>query len=294
MSAIFLCEILITGAFHGRAGAHLELQIPGVGTRIYSLCGNPSDERRWQIAIKRATRSRGGSNWLHDNLNKGDIIYTTFPRAGFKIAESAQRHIMVAGGIGVTPFLAMAHSLEAQGKDWHLHIVNRGQILPLEIAALMGTNRVVFHDTNKVARPPISTLVGSANLDTAAYCCGPTDMVESFQTYTADWPTGLAQIEYFLPPKIEPVADAMPYRVTLAKSGISGNVTADETLLQALRRLGKKVDSSCEGGICGVCEVAWLEGSPVHRDLILSPERRNTHLLACVSGCSSDKLVLDL
>jgi len=278
-----------------RPGAHIELHIPDVGTRIYSLCGDPSVEHEWQIAVKRAETSRGGSVWLHHNLTEGAIVYTSFPRTGFKIVETATRHIMVAGGIGITPFLSMAHVLERLGLDWQLHVVHRG---PMEIVqdykSWIDKGKLRTYETSSGNRPALRDILGSPDASVAAYCCGPQPMIDAFQELTLDWADNHAQIEYFLPPKLAPVADARPYTVELKKSGLTTEVGSGETLLKALIRVGKKIDSSCEGGICGVCELAWLQGEPVHRDLILSPERRKTHLLSCVSGCASERLVIDL
>lgn len=278
-----------------RPGAHIEVHIPDVGTRVYSLCGDPAVENQWQIAIKRSETSRGGSVWLHEQLTDGAIIYSSFPRTGFRIVESATRHIMIAGGIGITPFLSMAHVLQRLGLDWQLHVLHRG---PMDIVrdykGWIDQGRLRTYDTSAGGRPNLSAIVGHPDGSVAAYCCGPQSMIDAFQEQTTGWAADHAQIEYFLPPKLAPPADARPYTVELKKSGMTAEVGSGESLLKALTRIGKKVDSSCEGGICGVCELAWLQGDPVHRDLILSPDRRKTHLLSCVSGCASERLVIDL
>lgn len=277
-----------------RAGAHLDLHIPGVGPRAYSLCGDPAVADRWEIAVKREACSRGGSAWLHDVLAEGDVVHASMPRCTFPVQEGAARHVMIAGGIGVTPFLAMAHVLERQGADWSLHVLHRGEIppCPAELAPWLASGRVVCHET-RAARPSVAELLGPARPGVAAYCCGPASMLEAFEAATHDWPEGSAQVEHFVPPALLPDPLASAYRLRIASTGAEVEVGSGESMLAALNRLGVKVPTSCEGGICGACELRWLEGEPVHRDRVLSPARRATHLMACVAQCASSLLVID-
>ena len=113
-----------------KAGAHLDLLAPGTGMRSYSLCGDPAISDRWEIAVKREKASRGGSIWLHDELKVGDPVAASMPRCNFPIWDEASRHIMIAGGIGVTPFLAMAPVLERSAVEWVLHVLHRGGLPP--------------------------------------------------------------------------------------------------------------------------------------------------------------------
>jgi len=290
-----LCDPDGYGLPRVKPGAHLDLHVPGVGLRAYSLCGDPAASDRWEIAVKREQPSRGGSAWLHDALAAGGGVAASMPRCTFPIAEAASRHVMVAGGIGVTPFLAMAPVLERAGADWALHLLHRDRSLPCpdDLAPWLAAGRVTLHDTVAGPRPALASLVGAYAPGVQAYCCGPGGMIEAFAQATADWPGDAARVEHFIPPALAPDPDARPYTLVRASTGAEAMVAAGGSMLAGLRALGADVGSSCEGGICGACEVHWLEGAPVHRDRVLLASRRATHLISCVAGCASDRLVVD-
>jgi len=274
-----------------RAGAHVDIQVPGIGPRAYSLCGDPAQQDRWVIAVRREAASRGGSAWMHDDVAAGDTVFAAMPRCTFPIAETAGRHVMIGGGIGVTPFLAMAPVLERAGRHWTLHVLHRdGVPCPDDLAPWIAQGRVVLHDTEAAPRPSVASLLGQAE---QAYCCGPAGLLEDFTAATAAWPAGSALIEHFVPPPRLADPDARAYTLVRASSGQSIAAEAGETVLSALRRMGAAVETSCEGGICGACEVRWIEGQPLHHDLVLTGARRATHLMACVAQCASDRLVVE-
>ncbi len=277
-----------------KPGAHVDLHVPGVGHRSYSLCGDPAVADTWQVAVKREAGSRGGSEWVHTALREGDVVAASMPRCTFPIAAGARRHVMVAGGIGVTPFLAMAYELDRRGADWALHVLARGEPPCLaDLTTLERSGRTVIHDTARTARPGWQDLLGSFEDGVQAYCCGPDAMLAGFEAATSGWPGGTASIEHFVPPPLSVSDDARAYVLRRASTGSGRIVDPGGSMLAALHELGATVEASCEGGICGACEVRWLAGVPIHRDRVLSPERRRTHLMACVAQCASDILVVD-
>ncbi|MDB5317309.1 MAG: Vanillate O-demethylase ferredoxin subunit [Rhodospirillales bacterium] len=278
-----------------RPGAHLDLHVPGVGPRAYSLCGDPVVQDSWEIAVRREAESRGGSAWVHDALSEGDAVAVSMPRCTFPIADAASRHVMVAGGIGVTPFLAMACEFERRGADWTLHLLSRGEPpCASALERLAQTGKIRIHDTTRTARPGWEAMLGaSAAPGLHAYCCGPEVMLDGFAHATQGWPTGTTSIEHFVPPPLPAAEGAVRYSLRRSVAGTEMVVESGESMLTALRALGAKVEASCEGGICGACEVRWLEGEPIHRDRVLTPERRRTHLMACVAQCASERLVVD-
>ena len=279
-----------------KPGAHIDLHLPNGLVRTYSLCNEPADNTRYVIAVKREADGRGGSRALHDEIGIGDVIGVSLPRGGLEPCADITRHVFVAGGIGVTPFLSMARHLErTRQTDFTLHLIVREEVpLGAHLAPLIDAGRVVVHRTSRTGRPDLAELVGDAGPETLVACCGPEDMTDDFERVTAAWPAAHVHIERFVapPPVIDP--DAKPFTVSLARTGIEVQVRAGQTMIAALQEGGVDIATSCCGGICGACKVGWIEGKPVHRDRILSPYERERYLMVCVAGSDADRLVLDL
>ncbi len=274
-------------------GAHLDIQVPGIGHRSYSLCGDPARSNTWEVAVKLEAASRGGSTWFHKGLAEGEVVAAAMPRCTFPIASKATRHVMVGGGIGVTPFMAMAHEFNRLGADWILHVLSRGAVPCRADLEHWGPVNVRIHDTAQGRRPSWEEMLGGYAPGLHAYCCGPEAMLSGFEDATRTWPEGTASIEHFVPPPLPAAEGAKPYVLCRSITGAEAPIEPGASMLAALRNLGAKVDASCEGGICGACELRWLEGEPIHRDRVLSPERRRTHLISCVAQCASQRLVVE-
>jgi vanillate O-demethylase ferredoxin subunit len=279
-----------------KPGAHIDLHLPGGLVRTYSLCNEPADDTRYVIAVKREADGRGGSRALHDEVGVGDVIGVSLPRGGLEPVRGVARHIFIAGGIGVTPFLSMArHLARTGGADFTLHLIVREEVpLAALLASLVDEGRVVVHRTSRAGRPDLAPLIGDARPDTMIACCGPEAMTDDFERLTAAWPAANVHIERFVapPPFVDP--DAKPFTVALARSGAEIQVRAGQTMLAALQESGIDVATSCCGGICGACKVGWIEGKPVHRDRVLSAYERERFLMVCVAGSDAERLVLDL
>jgi ferredoxin-NADP reductase len=279
-----------------RPGAHIDLRLPGSMVRTYSLCNDPADNKRYLVAVKREHGGRGGSVKLHDEVKVGDTIGVTLPRGGLDLDQDMTRHVFVAGGIGVTPFLSVTAFLKRSGRpNFKLHLMTRGAP-PLKalLAPLMKTGHVVVHDTTRSARPPVASLIGTPMAGLAAGCCGPEGMIDDFEQATRDWPGERVHIERFVPPQLPVDPNARPYTLALSRSKLETRVEPGQTMLAALIGLGIDIPASCCGGICGSCKVEWLEGTPLHRDRVLSPAERERSLMVCVAGSSEGRLVLDL
>jgi ferredoxin-NADP reductase len=254
----------------------------------------PDRQHPLVIAVKREPHGRGGSLVLHDRVSVGDVLGVSLPRRGLTLVDGAKRHVFVAGGIGITPFLSLAATLRRAGAEFILHLCARGEPpLRASVEPLAMSGRAVFHDT-RAGRPDLAALIGSPDPETQLYCCGPRGMIAAFEeaAMRAGWPQGQTHVEHFVPLPTE--HDGPRYVIVLARSRISGEVPAGGSALAALRALGVEVDASCEGGICGACRVRWLEGPPIHRDRVLSPAERERDVMVCVSGCAGPRLVVDL
>jgi vanillate O-demethylase ferredoxin subunit len=278
-----------------KPGAHIDLHLPNGLVRTYSLCNEPADNARYVIAVKREADGRGGSRALHDDIRIGDVIGVSLPRGGLEPGADIRRHVFVAGGIGVTPFLSIARHLTRTGHaDFTLHMIVREEVpLAAHLTSLIEQGRVVVHRTSRAGRPDLAELVGDVGPEALVACCGPESMTADFERMTAAWPAANVHIERFVaPPVVDP--DAKPFTLRLARSGTDIQVRAGQTMLAALQEGGIEIATSCCGGICGACKVGWLEGKPVHRDRILSPYERERYLMVCVAGSDADRLVLDL
>lgn len=279
-----------------KPGAHIDLHLPNGLVRTYSLCNEPADNRRYVIAVKRETDGRGGSRALHDEIGIGEVIGVSLPRGGLEPGAQLARHVFLAGGIGVTPFLSMArHLARTGGADFTLHLIVREEVpLASQLAPLIDQGRIVVHRTSRGGRPDLAALVGEGDSETLVACCGPESMIADFERVTAAWPAANVHVERFVAPPSVVDPDAKPFTLSLARSGIEIQVRAGQTMLAALQEGGIDIATSCCGGICGACKVGWFEGKPVHRDRILSSYERERYLMVCVAGSDADRLVLDL
>jgi ferredoxin-NADP reductase len=279
-----------------RPGAHIDLYLAGGLVRTYSLCNDPADDQRYMIAVKREMAGRGGSIALYDEVRAGDTIGVSLPRGGLRFDYTLSRMIFVAGGIGVTPFLSAASFLRRMGRiDFTLHVVARGEPpLARLLGPLRESQHVVVYDTTTSARPAIGALIGPPAFDAALACCGPTSMLDDFEQAARAWPAERVHLERFVPPPLAVDPRARPFTLVLARSKREIPVSLGDSMLSALRGAGIAVPASCCGGICGACKVGWLEGTPVHRDRVLSPAERAHSLMVCVAGSAEDRLVLDI
>jgi vanillate O-demethylase ferredoxin subunit len=272
-----------------RGGAHTRLTLPDGTKRAYSIASDPARSGAWDIAV---LREGHGSAILHE-LPIGARLYATHPQHGFGVAAGAARHVMVAGGIGITPFLAMLPALA--GADATLHLCARGAAeapMLAEARALAG-GRVVTWFGDEGRRLDLAALFAEATPGTHAYCCGPARMLAAFRAATAHWPDEAVHAETFLGLAPAAAAAGEAFTARLARSGAVLSVPADRTLLDVLREAGMAPEASCEGGACGTCTVPVLSGTVIHRDLCLSAAKRARVMTSCVSRAEGE-LILDL
>jgi ferredoxin-NADP reductase len=285
------------------AGAHIGVRL-GDGSsqgvwRDYSLWNDPAERRRYCIAV---LREGEGSRHLHDRLRVGDIVEASLPRNHFPLFDAAERHLLLAGGIGITPIMAMVAELKRRRAEFRLHYCTRSPERTAfrdELDLLAAQGRVVFHyDGGDPARGlDIAALLREPQPGTHFYYCGPAGMMKAAAAASAHWPGDSVHCEYFIGPSAAPAArleEDRPFRVRLARSGAEYEVPVGETIINVLRRHGLETRTSCELGYCGACLTRYLAGEPDHRDPILAETARRTHMLICCSRARSDVLELDL
>lgn len=282
-------------------GSHIDVECGDTGlSRQYSLCGDPAETGVFEIAVLREESGRGGSAWMHANATPGARLRIRGPRNHFRLDESASKLILIAGGIGITPISAMARRARELGLDYELHYSGRSRAcmaLADELASLHG-DRLHLHVKDEGTRADYAALLAEPRAGTQVYACGPQALLDALAGCCAAWPEDTLRVEHFhstlgtLDPSKE-----QAFEVVLKDSGIVLNVPADQTLLTALRGANIDVQSDCEEGLCGSCEVRVLEGDIDHRDVVLTRAEReaNNKMMACCSrSCGGKKVVLEL
>lgn len=283
-------------------GAHVDVQIqPGL-VRQYSLCNEPSDQHRYLIAALRDTDGRGGSVALHDTFKVGDVIKVSEPKNHFPLAVSADRHLLLAGGIGVTPLMSMAAYLSRRELDFEMHYCTRSEaraaFLPnLQKSAFHSRVNVHFDDGAPEQRFDAAKALGKPDPGTHIYVCGPSGFM-SYVLQTAKslgWPDEQTHREYFAP-AAQAETPAGQFEVELASSGQVFVIPADQPIVAVLLDHGIEIPTSCDQGVCGTCLTRVISGVPDHRDSFLTDQERaqNDQMTPCCSRAKSPRLVLDL
>jgi len=282
------------------AGSHIDVRIPGGLTRQYSLCNDPSERHRYLIAVLNDADSRGGSRAMHEHVQEGSVLEISAPRNHFALAQHAPRHLLLAGGIGVTPMLCMAERLSSEGGDFDMHYCARSReraafLARIEGSAFAGRVTLHFDDGDPAQKLDIQGLLASAGENVHLYVCGPKGFMEAVldAARRLGWAEERLHFEFFAA-DVDTTGDS--FDVRLASSGKVVSVPSDLTVAQALAKAGVEVPVSCGQGICGTCVVRVLEGEPDHRDLYLSPEEqaKNDQFTPCCSRSKSRTLVLAL
>jgi len=284
------------------AGAHIDVVLADDLVRQYSLCSSPSDSGRYVIAVKREPHGRGGSRTVHATLQEGAQLTISEPRNNFPLNTDANEYVLVAGGIGATPILSMAHTLWEAGKTFSLHLCAADEKnLPFgkSLQALPFAERITVHLGIRRNPQTFSTkdILGPYAQGKELYICGP----EAFMSEVTDtgrgigWPDTAMFSENFKP-RERNAAQNTPFEVELARSGKVLQVGEDEYLLDVLNKAKAGVPCSCTQGICGSCITPVISGDIDHRDAVLSDAQRRggKKMCVCVSRASSGRLVLDI
>lgn len=305
--ALDICSLDLVAADGGalpafEAGAHVDVHLPGGLVRQYSLCNPPGETQRYQIAVLRDAASRGGSQAVHDAVPEGATLRISAPKNHFPLAAGAPHHLLLAGGIGITPLLAMAEQLTAQGQPFDLHHCTRSrERTPFveQMAASAFASRVQHHfdDGDAAQKLDIAATLRAAPTGTHLYVCGPQGFMDAVLAAgrAAGWPEERLHREYFAAAPVDHSNDGS-FELEIASSGRVIPVRADQSALAALLAAGFDIPMSCEQGVCGTCLTRIRSGTPEHHDQYLTPEEQaaNDQFLPCCSRAKSPRLVLDL
>ncbi|WP_299560983.1 PDR/VanB family oxidoreductase [uncultured Mycolicibacterium sp.] len=280
------------------AGAHVAVTLPSGRVRQYSLCGALDDPYSYTVAVLRVADGRGGSREIHDQLRVGQLLEVGEPKNDFELV-AAPRYLFIAGGIGITPILAMMESLRAAGTGAPFRLVyggrSRASMAFLDRLAGFDDVQVVAQDTDGM--PDLAAAIAASPAGTHVYCCGPAGMLEAVGALVAERPDLELHTERFTAAVAAPAGADGAFEVELARSGLTVTVPADRSVLEAVLEVLPDAPYSCMAGFCGSCETKVLAGEVDHRDTLLTEEehRANATMMICVSraaGCG--KLTLDL
>jgi len=284
-----------------QAGAHIDIHLPSGQVRQYSLTGNLQPDK-YTIAVLRTKDSRGGSRWLHEHVHTGTLIQLSRPRNLFPLYKNNGKAHLFAGGIGLTPLLAMAWELHNSHQEFAMHIFVRSfDQLPFreDVTSWPFTQKIQVHIHNTDRTDDkrglnIKPLLDDGCSNATIYICGPGGFMAtvSDEAMAAGVPSDHIFREHF-GAEINPYAD--PFTIIARKSGHTLQVPADKTILGVLREAGIPVETSCENGVCGSCLTGVIEGKPDHRDMVQTAAEKssNQRIAVCCSRSQSRKLVLD-
>lgn len=293
----FVLKPMTGTAEQSEPGAHIDVHLPNGLIWQYSLTNGPSDTSDYQIAVKKEVTGRGGSQAMH-GLNVGDMLSVAAARNNFCLEPG--RAIFLAGGIGITPLLSMARNLVAQGESFHFHLFARSQeFAPFKDEIdLMNVGIMHLGLVPPALNETLETILANPDTDTHLYMCGPAAFMDvvTETSKSLGWADSQVHLEHFAldPDNVDTQGDT--FEVVLAKSGLTLEVSKDQTILEALEDVGIEIETSCESGICGTCVTPVLEGVVDHRDMYLTDlEKADGKIICvCVSKAQSRRLVLDI
>ncbi len=288
-------------------GAHLDVVLPSGRVRQYSLCGDPEDRYAYTVAVLLEANGRGGSRELHETALAGSPLVVRGPRNHFEL-EPADSYLLIAGGIGITPILAMVRRLARGGAPWRLVYGGRSSASMAFRNELesVGGGLVEFVPQDERGLLNLDAVLAGVGPGTHVYCCGPSPLIAAVEDRSDMLQDGALHVERFAAADARGVASgsiqqpegaySQEFEVELRRTGATVTVPPGVTVLEAIRDVVPGVMTSCEEGFCGTCETKVLGGTPEHHDTILSAaerERGNT-MMICVGRACSRRLVLDL
>lgn len=281
-------------AFSGGSHINLMLETPECTLhKSYSLIGTPDRTSAWQIAVQLSDKSRGGSRFLHDLKPASVQVLSSLPTNSFPLVRQARRHVFIAGGIGITPFLTLIE--DAASTPWELHYAVRSRHTAAFCEQLTEAwpHRVRIYSSEDNDRLTLNTVLHNQPLGTHVYVCGPERLISATidSARALGWLDRYIHFEHFQSGSVGEL-----FEVELARSGRTIRIESGMSLLEGLEAAGIDMTYSCRGGACGACETPVISGVPDHRDHYLSDEARKSGktIMPCVSRSLSERLVLDL
>ena len=294
------------------AGSHIDFYFRDGSVRQYSLCNNPRERHRYLIAVLREPQSRGGSEGLHERVHVQRTVCVGEVRNNFPLSSNAKHHVLLAGGIGVTPMMAMIGEIQSKGGSFTMHYCSKSPehtAFKPELKELVAAGTVIFHhDGGDPSQGlDIKSLLTTQDNGTHVYYCGPPGFMRAVKRAAKHWESGTVHAEHFssiASPKVKQTAEereaagdsgvGIGFQVVLSSSGASYFVANDKSIAEVLKENGVHVETSCKSGLCGTCKTRYLKGEVDHHDLIMNADEQANYLTLCCSRAKSQLLVIDL
>jgi len=289
------------------AGAHVVLVLDAHLHKSYSLANDPGNTEKYVTAVLLEENGAGGSKYMHDVVKVGDVLTAQGPNNYFPLAENGKSHVLIAGGIGITPILAMGRRLKEIGAEMHLHYCTKSAEETAfidEAGDVFGEHLTFHHDGGDPANGIMLDDVLKDHADGRhLYICGPGGLLNAARSAASHWPDGSVHFELFASSRSdEEIEEAQhhsgdhEFEIELAKTGKTFTVPTDKTIMEVLWDNDVEVMYACEDGWCGNCKTGLLSGKVDHRDEYLDEKERENHIQVCISRAApgETKLVLDL
>ncbi|MEP2640753.1 4Fe-4S double cluster binding domain-containing protein [Roseobacter sp.] len=281
-----------------QAGAHLDVVVAPQFFRQFSLCGDPADRTRYELAVLREDAGRGGSALMHQLFTQGRKIFVSKPINHFPLAPDATRHMLMGGGIGITPMIAFAHECHHQGADFALHYSVSSDTqdgFADQLRAMPWADKVTVHNSATGTRADLDQVLAGYRPGWHVYACGPQAYMTAVTTAATRQgvPEDAQHIEYFTVPDV-PVSENHGFTLRLARSGRELHVPADRAATDILTENGVAIDVKCSDGLCGVCKCGLIGGAVDHRDFVLSKRQRETSVILCQSRAATPGGVIEV
>jgi vanillate O-demethylase ferredoxin subunit len=282
-------------------GSHIDVavllgELPDV--RSYSLVGEQPVDGAYRIAVKELADSRGGSLYVRA-LGPDARLEVSEPKSHFELQYGRPEYLLVAGGIGITPLVGMAHALHRHGAPLRLLYAarTRGQLaFAGELRELLG-DRLELFVSDEGRRLDLAAQVEPLLPEGELYLCGPLRLREAAQRAWREQerPSDRLRFETFASGGR---FAAEPFDVCVRDHGDKRvHVPQNRTMLDALRDAGVEVMWDCLRGECGLCAVTVVgaEGDLDHRDVFLSEDEQleGHSLCTCVSRAVGGSITVD-
>ncbi|WP_339639947.1 reductive dehalogenase [Jannaschia helgolandensis] len=281
-----------------QAGAHLDIVVAPEFLRQYSMCGDPADRSTYRIGVLREDGGRGGSKLMHRIFTPGRRVFVSRPINHFALNPEASHTVLMGGGIGITPMIAMAHELHGAGRCFEMHYSGRSRAAMGfldDIAGAPWANHATLHVTDEGSRADFGRILSGLPEGTHVYTCGAEPYMAAVmaEAEAAGIPESARHLEYFsVPEQVE--YENRDFTLRLVRSGRELHVPADSSATDVLTKNGVPIDVKCSDGLCGVCKCGLVSGDVEHRDYVLSKAQRETTIILCQSRATERDGVVEI